>query len=50
MKLLLDENMSRRIVPFLQTDFPGSTQITLLGMESANDLKIWQYAAEGWHL
>ena len=46
MKLLLDENLSRRIVPFLQTAFPGSTQITLLGLESASDSKIWQYAKD----
>jgi len=26
MKLLLDENLLRRIVPFLQAAFPGSTQ------------------------
>ena len=44
MKLLLDENLSRRIVPFLQTDFPGSSQVALLGLESANDLEIWEYA------
>jgi predicted nuclease of predicted toxin-antitoxin system len=44
MKLLLDENLSRRIVPFLQTAFPGSTQVTLLGLESASDSEIWQYA------
>ena len=44
MKLLLDENLSRRIVPFLQTDFPGSSQVVLLGLESASDLEIWQYA------
>jgi predicted nuclease of predicted toxin-antitoxin system len=31
MKLLLDENLSRRIVPFLQTAFPGSSQVALLG-------------------
>jgi len=29
MKLLLDENLSRRIVPFLQTIFPGSSQVAL---------------------
>lgn len=46
MKLLLDENLSRRIVPFLQSDFPGSTQVVLLGMEGANDLEIWQYAKD----
>ena len=44
MKLLLDENLSRRIIPFLQTAFPGSTQVTLLGLESASDSEIWQYA------
>jgi predicted nuclease of predicted toxin-antitoxin system len=46
MKLLLDENLSRRIVPFLQSAFPGSTQVALLGMESASDADIWQYAKE----
>ena len=46
MKLLLDENLSRRIVPFLQTAFPGSTQIALLGLETASDSEIWQYAKD----
>lgn len=44
MKLLLDENLSRRIVPFLQEAFPGSSQITLLGLETATDSEIWHYA------
>jgi predicted nuclease of predicted toxin-antitoxin system len=44
MKLLLDENLSRRIVPFLQAEFPGSSQVALLGLEGANDLEIWEYA------
>ena len=44
MKLLLDENLSRRIVPFLQDAFPQSTQVALLGMESATDQEIWDYA------
>lgn len=46
MKLLLDENLSRRIVPFLQATFPGSTQIALVGLESASDSEIWQYARD----
>ena len=37
MKLLLDENLSRRVVPFLQTAYPGSTQVALAGMERASD-------------
>lgn len=44
MKLLLDENLSRRIVPFLQAFYPGSTQVALLNLESASDLEIWLYA------
>ncbi len=44
MKLLLDENLSRRIVPFLQTDYPDSTQITLVNMETASDREVWQFA------
>jgi len=41
MKLLLDENLSLRLVPFLQHEFPGSSQVTLLGLESASDQDIW---------
>jgi predicted nuclease of predicted toxin-antitoxin system len=46
MKLLLDENLSRRIVPFLQADYPDSTQIVLANMETASDLDVWQFARE----
>ncbi len=49
MKLLLDENLSRRLVPFLQHDFPESNQVVLLGMEGATDKEVWQRAkAEGY--
>jgi predicted nuclease of predicted toxin-antitoxin system len=44
MKLLLDENLSRRVIPFIQQNFPGSTQISLLQMEHSTDLEIWDYA------
>ncbi len=44
MKLLLDENLSRRLVPFLQQAYPGSSQVVLLGMESATDQAIWEKA------
>src|SRR5664280_1526670 len=46
MKLLLDENLSRRIVPFIQNSFPGSTQVALIGLERANDRVIRQYAID----
>ena len=44
MKLLLDENLSRRIIPALQAVYPGSTQVALLGLNEANDQEIWEYA------
>lgn len=44
MKLLLDENLSRRLIPFLQQDFPGSTQVALIGLERADDREIWEFA------
>ena len=43
MKLLLDENLSRRLIPFLQQDFPGSTQVALIGLERADDGEIWEF-------
>lgn len=46
MKLLLDENLSRRLVPFLQHDYAGSSQVVLLGMESASDKEVWQKAKD----
>ena len=46
MKLLLDENLSRRLVPFLSHDFPGSSHVVLLGLESASDKEVWQRARD----
>lgn len=44
MKLLLDENLSRRLLPALQVEFPDSSQVALLGLEQADDRGIWEYA------
>jgi predicted nuclease of predicted toxin-antitoxin system len=44
-KLLLDENLSRRLVPALQDRFPGSSQVTLLGLEHATDAQICEHAS-----
>lgn len=46
MKLLLDENISRRLLPFLQTAYPDSTQVVLEGLERADDRVIWRYARD----
>ena len=44
MKLLLDENLSRRLVPMLQNAYPNSSQVALLHLASATDREIWDYA------
>jgi predicted nuclease of predicted toxin-antitoxin system len=44
-KLLLDENLSRRLVPALQAQFPGSSQVALLGLERSTDAQLCDYAA-----
>ena len=46
MKLLLDENLSRRIVPFLQADFPESSQVVLEGLERTSDIQVWEHARD----
>ena len=46
MKLLLDENLSRRIIPALCQRFPGSSQVVLLGLERSTDEQLCDFAAE----
>lgn len=46
MKLLLDENLSRRIVPVLQENYPESSQVALLGLEGGDDRSLWEYAKQ----
>ncbi len=46
MKLLLDENLSRRLVPLLADAYPGTSQVVLLGLESALDSVVWQTAKD----
>ena len=46
MKLLLDQNLSRRLLPELAALFPGSSHVQIEGLESANDATIWQFALE----
>jgi len=46
MKLLLDQNISFRIVKNIQNLFPGSIQVRELGLENFKDSRIWTYARE----
>lgn len=44
MKLLLDENLSRRLVPRIEDLFPGSAHVGSEGLLHAPDTFVWEYA------
>ena len=46
MRLLLDENLSQRLVPLPQDKYPGSSQAAVVDLERADDRMIWEYAKE----
>ena len=46
MKLLLDQNLSRRLLPEIEPAFAGSTQVALCGLDTASDLALWDFARE----
>ena len=45
MKLLLDQNLSFKLVSSLEGAFPGSSHVRLLGLDQSDDLTIWDHAA-----
>lgn len=45
MKLLLDQNLSRNLVGRLRELYPDSAHVTEVGMETATDQEVWDYAA-----
>ena len=44
MKLLFDENLSSTLVRELQSEFPDSAHIDLIGLHGSDDRRIWDYA------
>jgi predicted nuclease of predicted toxin-antitoxin system len=44
LKLLLDQNLSRKLVPELAGRYPGTSHVLLLGMAKTDDSDIWRYA------
>lgn len=46
MKLLFDENLSPRLVQQLGDVFPSSAHVHAVGLGSAGDEAVWQYARE----
>jgi predicted nuclease of predicted toxin-antitoxin system len=47
MKLLLDENLSFRLVALLADLYPDSIHIRDVGLLGSSDEKVWNYAAAG---
>ena len=45
MSLLFDQNLSRRLPALLAAEFPGSEQVLLAGLATADDRTVWNYAA-----
>ena len=46
MKLLLDENLSHRLLAAIQSDFPDSVHVRDVGLQRAEDATIWAFARE----
>ncbi|MGH1394009.1 MAG: DUF5615 family PIN-like protein [Trichormus sp.] len=44
MKLLIDENISDRIIAQIADIYPNSTHVKLLALTQSDDLLIWEYA------
>jgi len=43
-KLLLDNNISHRLLNKIQDLFPNSSHVMIQNLDESSDLKIWQYA------
>jgi predicted nuclease of predicted toxin-antitoxin system len=45
-KLLFDQNLSRRLVGMFTVEYPDSKHVTEGGLDTATDAEIWSYARE----
>lgn len=45
MKLLFDQNLSRRLVGLLADVFPASSHVAFVGLDTASDAEVWDHAA-----
>ncbi|HLP50621.1 MAG TPA: DUF5615 family PIN-like protein [Chitinophagales bacterium] len=46
MNLLLDQNISHRVVQLIQNHFPEASSIKHQGLTNADDLSVWKFAKE----
>lgn len=44
MKLLFDENLSRRLVTAVADRFPDSAHVTTVGLAATSDRDVWEHA------
>ena len=45
MKLLFDENLSPKLVARLTAEFPDSIHVSRVGLDQADDMTVWEFAA-----
>jgi predicted nuclease of predicted toxin-antitoxin system len=43
-KLLFDQNLSRHLVFMVAEEFPESSHVVLVGLDTATDRLVWEYA------
>jgi predicted nuclease of predicted toxin-antitoxin system len=43
-KLLLDQNLSRKLVAALSATYPESVHVSACGLEETDDESVWEYA------
>jgi len=46
LKLLLDQNLSFRLLETLEATYPGSSQVKFVDLDQSDDLTVWRYARE----
>ena len=46
MKLLLDQNLSFRLLEALEPIYPGSTQVKFVNLGQRDDLTVWRFAKD----
>ena len=50
MKLLFDQNLSRRLVGILEDVYRDSTHVALVGLDTAPDRDVWRYAGDNGYM
>ena len=46
MKLLFDQNISRVLVDAVSAVIPGTTHVALVGLDTASDRDVWDFAKQ----